>query len=279
MQLHQCRVSIIKYVPDVVKDESVNVGLMFHCWNEKFLMCKFSSPKINKIKSLDPTADLDFIQSMIDDLEIQYNIMNRTLDKLIDNSEYANPNFLQKMSKTHSNNLRFSEPKALIAANIESEIDRAFEQYVGVEEKHVKKQPIEARNMKSVLKKEFANRKLLNTVVKKDVTVKGKFDDDIKFDFGYLNGKTNYIQNLSFDTSSINHVDHAKLWYTNFQQVKSKENAGIIVVYCPPVTREDSNFFNSAYKYLKEGADKLIDYTHEGQLAHLIQQVSETAHN
>lgn len=57
--------AVVRYVPDIEREEFVNIGLVMMCKRKKWLRCRFSLNK-DKISALAPEADSSLLEFQID---------------------------------------------------------------------------------------------------------------------------------------------------------------------------------------------------------------------
>ena len=114
--MQQCKLFLLRYVPDAVRNEFVNVGLI--------LLPPDSSPELRLVKdwsrvsALDPRADLEMLQAFGDELRLRF-------DKKEDRELT-----LQKMQDWLSNTLQISESKACLTESPREEADELARLYL-----------------------------------------------------------------------------------------------------------------------------------------------------
>ena len=276
MDLKQCKTSIVKIVPDPIKDESINVGVILHCPKMNYIDCMISREKLKHIKFLYPDVNSKYLENILSDIEIKYSFNNVGIINL----EYSDISILNKKMASHTNQLRFSEPRGVLAENLDEELYNLFSQYVGAEINRKRKTTVSDFMIKSSLKREFKKLDLLDKVIYTDATIIGKYDEQIKFDFRYLNGKSNYIHSLSFDGDSKT-IDIAKVWSKNYNDIQQifSDKVTINTVFCPPSDDLRRDEFSKALRVLKENNPVLVDYTNERELFGFVDRVKYEAHN
>src|SRR5947209_20500160 len=100
-ELLNCKFFLLRYVPDAIRNEFVNIGLV--------LLPPDAPPELRLVKdwsrvtALDPRADLEMLQAVGEDLRVRLNGNERELT-------------LQKMGDWLSNALQMSEPQGCLAA-------------------------------------------------------------------------------------------------------------------------------------------------------------------
>lgn len=284
MKFYKGQYTIVKYVPDLLKNEPINIGLIIHSSNENYIKSEFAIDKVKTINRYNKEIDIRIVKAIIDDLKKNFNSSNWIIRNR-DSRDFQDFNLLEKLYINHSNQVQFSNPKGFITVDLEDEFKRIFEEMVYKEILTESNQHTLEKSMKKKLKDEFQKRDLIKSkIVIENHCEIGKFGETVKFDFKYKNGKPNMIQNLSFDKKSKDNMDYAKLWSKNFEDIKSmiKKNSndeiGINVIYCPPSDELNNNNFKNVRDCLEEYSDNLIDYNDEEKLSDFIKKVEKTAH-
>lgn len=281
MNLYQAFYSIVKFIPNLVKEEPINIGLIIHSPESGYIKTEFSEEKANIISRYNSDIDPLTVELIINDIKEnfdneKYILRNQKIGTFYDDE------LLYKVFATHSNQLQLTKPKALVTDDLEVEFERLFSMLVYKDNRVRRIKSIEERTMKSVIRKKFNRFGLIDkAIVKSDPFEIGKFGDRINLDFEYLNGKTNFVKNISLDLKSVNPLDHAKLWLKNYEIIQDNSKKlnierRIEVIYYLP---ESSNDKNGLLSCLDAGSDELIDYQDEERVEHFVKRVAEIAHN
>ena len=132
-ELQQCRLFLLRYVPDAVRNEFVNVGLI--------LLPPDSLPELRLVKdwsrvtALDPRADLEMLQAFGDELRLRFN------------KEEDRELTFQKMQDWLSNALQISESKACLTESPREEADELARLYLEAR----KGRPARAQGMRRII--------------------------------------------------------------------------------------------------------------------------------
>src|SRR5579872_6574077 len=112
----QCDFFLLRYVPDAVKDEFVNIGVVVRSPNgaEVRFVRDYS-----RVLSLDPEADLEWLASL-----------ERDLRGILGARTETNETFFRKFEESFSNTLQFSPVKGLEAESVTHEADRLAQIYL-----------------------------------------------------------------------------------------------------------------------------------------------------
>ncbi len=194
-QLKQCAFFLVRYVPDIVRDEGLNIGLFLHSPEQEYLDCLITDD-FSRIARLHPQADLKLLRDLQTFFEDQ-----------IKEHEHDLEGYVREMQDSCSNLIQLTEPRACLTADPSQEIRELFARYVGVRASgpvqnptrmRVKQALTAALDRAGVLKLKAFERH----VPAEQWTEKG---DPFTFDFGYkpvappgpANGRTRLIHALS----------------------------------------------------------------------------------
>ena len=113
----QCRFFILRYAPDAVKNEFINVGLV--------LLPPAGGAQVrftrdwSRVLCLDPDADVEMLQALENDLRNQLHEMNGDHDLI-----------LRRIQDSFSNAIQASEPQACLASSAMAEADELARLYL-----------------------------------------------------------------------------------------------------------------------------------------------------
>jgi len=117
--LKQCEFFLLRYVPDAVKDEFVNIGVLLVEPKENgagYAEVRFTRDW-QRVKCLDPAADLEMLEGLEDDLRARLKDVGRA-------------DFISKISESFSNALRLSPAKACLTESPAQELGKLAEMYL-----------------------------------------------------------------------------------------------------------------------------------------------------
>jgi hypothetical protein len=120
-RLKPCSYFLLRYAPNPLREDGLNVGILLHCPEEKYLGCIVTS-RFSRIKRFDPRADRELFRFLQKDFEEQ-----------IEQHENDQEGYLQGLSESMSNAIRLEGPRAVLLAKPEVEIEGLFVRSVGHE--------------------------------------------------------------------------------------------------------------------------------------------------
>jgi hypothetical protein len=126
------RYRILRYTPNLVRDEWINIGVLL----EEVLPASYAidapaarravrlvdeGSEFNRVRRLHPSADETLLRSLGPEFESR-----------LSGSEKQVSEYLAKLDQTLSNILQFSPQRAVLAENFDAEMDRLYREHVAV---------------------------------------------------------------------------------------------------------------------------------------------------
>lgn len=245
--------SIIRYSPNELNAEIINVGLILHSTEDKarvkLLMLDENSNKLRAV--IGNKVGLNTYKTYKEALE--YYLM-KSKDDLsgtvgaVTIASYYDPDFLNTLRKYYENRkLQFTEPNFAFTENVDMLFESLFTTYIGAQ--YLQK---EATTMtaKKIMKDLFEQKNLLGRKVKSDILfnpIETLEDLQLKIDFSFKNGVWNYLQtvpSLSRPAQNSEWFAKTKLLIDNLEE----ENSKIHILY------RHSDFSKN------EGLDTIVNY-------------------
>jgi hypothetical protein len=240
--------SIIRYSPDEIKGEVINVGLVLH--DKEGLQTKYYLLEENsaKLKSMiSNKSGRDIYKSYKDVFEYY---LEKNKDSLVGDvgkvtiGSCYSEEFLGSIYEHYKNkNLFFTKPNFAKTKNIDNFFKGLLETYVG--EEFIKKEHATV-TAKKHLKKVFEEMNLLGTKVKANLTInpiKELEDYKVKVDFSFKNGVWNYIQTIPSPSDQTKNIE----WFSKIKLMSEyldKENSKIHLIYKESDIEENQSAYN-----------------------------------
>jgi Protein of unknown function (DUF3037) len=188
-QKHPCRFFVLRYAPDAVKNEFVNIGLVLlpPAGNAQIRFTRDWS----RVLCLDPEADMEVLQALESDLREKLLQMNGDHDFI-----------LRRIQDSFSNALQTSEFQACLAESPEAEADELARLYL---ERPRRRQPRELSTRQAIYQKmrqEFESAGVWPLMEEKvPVSRYTRSGDPLKLDCGYSpNGTVKLFHAVSLAT-------------------------------------------------------------------------------
>ena len=115
----ECSYFLVRYVPDSVRNESINIGLLLHSPEERYLGCIFTTD-LRRVKRFHGQADLRLLRSLQEHFETE-----------IDEHESDLDDYLQLLQNSLSNLIQLTPPRSCFLDDPQAQIEDLFFRYVG----------------------------------------------------------------------------------------------------------------------------------------------------
>jgi hypothetical protein len=114
-----CSFFLVRYVPDVVRDEGLNIGLFLYSPQEDYLDCLFTDD-FRRVRSFHPQADTDLLREL-----------PRHFQDEIRERENQLADYVRELQESYSNLIQVTAPRPCLAADPQAEMQSLFARYVG----------------------------------------------------------------------------------------------------------------------------------------------------
>lgn len=238
-----CRFYVVRYAPDIVRGEFINVGVFLYSPEQKYLGCLFTSDS-RRLKRFHPQADLEMFRSLQEVFEEQ-------IQDNVDNLE----GYLESLGSSLSNLIQISGPESLLTEEPALEIRILFDRYVGGAPTTEVQENTRLR-IRRLMKAAFVKAGILERLERRIPAARYTFPGDpLRFDYGYRpNGKIKLLHALSLQRDT----ELAKALAYTMGQVRRREPATLTAVVGPEPADERGEVARAAAQIL-EGSDILIE--------------------
>lgn len=218
-----CRFYLLRYVPNIVRGEFVNLGVLLFDPEENKLLPPRVLEDFRRVRRIHPWADLDVLAA---------------LEKQIETEAAAQTDlaaYLDRLGQS-SNVLELTEPKAVLTANPEAELDRLYDTYVREPRYPTRLGAAVERSrawirsqLNTALRRAGVWQKLQRRVPVAEFTHPG---DRFRFDFGYRrNGQRGFLQTLALERE----VDRAKILAYTMERISTRLAAQQLSATCTAI--------------------------------------------
>ena len=213
-----CRFAILRYVPDEVRKEFINIGLVFHSPEDHYIDIKLTN-NFSRVHAFDDEVNIDFLKLVLDGVKEEFSLaidINRPLYKGLCNWDY-----LKSATSFYNNQLQFSDVHTIRSKNIESDFIDLFKTYVYFDVR--KNQRISSEKVKSIMNHVLRDNDVISKL-KRDI-IFNIGTEEIIMDYKYESrDKTKVIKMFSFDYTergSGTAPQVAKEWAWNFSKMRN----------------------------------------------------------
>ncbi len=196
----RCEFSLVRYVPDVVKGEFANIGVVLREAGDGAAALVRFTRDWSRVRCIDPEADLGLLESL--EAEISQRVQAGVQVKV-----NAKP-ILETLQDTLSNSVQMTEMRGTLAESLPAEMEQLLRMYVeplkvaGARRKQSGRTAIAAQ-MRTAFEQAGVWRLMRKRIAAAQYTQAG---DPLKIDCGYRNGKVRMFQAVSLE----NDVEGAK---------------------------------------------------------------------
>jgi hypothetical protein len=184
------RYRILRYTPDLVRDEWVNIGVLLEEINgSRHTMRLIEEPReLARVRRLHPDADEELLRA----LPFEFDARMRGPE-----SEVSN--YLGKLEQNLSNVIQFSPQKALLAENFDQELDRLYRDHVAPPSRRPSAPVQNAHDEMLVKLNDVFRRHGILGKLEQRVRIEGftQPGDPMRMDYGYQNGVRGFIHAVS----------------------------------------------------------------------------------
>lgn len=211
-----CKFAVLRYIPDEIRKEFINVGLVFHCPEEGFIDMRFTS-NFSRLTAFDDEIDIDLIKLVLSGVKTEFS-QDIEVGRPSSN-DLTDWNYIERATAIYANQLQFSPVYTIRSSDIVSDYEELFKTYVYFDSH--KSNRITSDRVKSIMNRVLREKNVL-TKIQKDVPfIIGS--EEVKVDYSYtVNNKSKLIKTFSFvytDQGSKKAPATAKEWHFNFSKL------------------------------------------------------------
>jgi hypothetical protein len=188
--LHPLRYRVLRYVPNLIRDEWVNIGVLLEeVQGTRRAMRLLEEPReLARVLRVHPDADEDLLRSL-----------PAEFDARLRASAEETAAYLQKLEQNLSDALQFGRAKGVLAQDFDMELDRLYRDQVAPRSRRSRGIIESTRDwMREKLNDVFRRHRILGKLEHR-VRVEGftQPGDPLRLDYGYQNGVRGFIHSVS----------------------------------------------------------------------------------
>jgi Protein of unknown function (DUF3037) len=193
----QCEFQIIRYVPDPVKNEFVNIGVLLRASGGEPGVLRFTRDW-GRVRCLDPDADTQMLEAL--EIEIGHRLRTQP-------SDHAKP-IMELLEGSFSNGIQITESRGHLAETFASGLEDLMRLYVDPPRRERTQRRGGRTALVALMRKHFEDAGVW-TLMRKQIAAAGytQSGDPLRIDCGYRNGGMKMFQAISLQAG----VDEAKL--------------------------------------------------------------------
>lgn len=240
--------SIVRYVPDVLRDEGINIGVILEAGlnGDRQVAFRFTE-SFQRAAKIDPFLSTQALERTIQ------SALDQILGRFSDST-------LEQVAASHSGGkIQFTEPRLTLVDNLESEIaelygqfvwDDAEHRHVGVGERTLRKDVAELLITSGINPDQFTVKTPTRPIRVKGRKFQHSFDVRVQ-----LNGHPDYLRCISFDVDNhLEKLESTKALIFDARDVRDADSdAKVMSILYPPKTPERAHqeSFGEAQAILK----------------------------
>ncbi|OAB34109.1 DUF3037 domain-containing protein [Paenibacillus glacialis] len=218
-----CKYTVLRYVPDENREEFINIGVVLHSPEDKYIDCIITT-NFSRVSVFDDEIDIPFLKIVLSGVKEDF-----SKNSMVSGPSYedlADKNYLEKATSIYINQLQFSKINLFRSSDFDTDLFNLYKVYVHFEVQ--KKSRLTDQEVKSIMNKVIRTKTHnLDQSLEKNL----KFDigsEQIELDYAYKTKKKEIkiIKTFSFDYTlrgSKQAAQLAKEWAYNFNKLKSKD--------------------------------------------------------
>ena len=188
----QCAFQLIRYVPDPVRNEFVNIGVLLRALQGEQRALRFTRDWA-RVRCLDPDADIAMLEAM--EIEVGERLQAAPADSF-------RP-ILKRLEDTLSNGVQITESKAYLADSFLSALEDLMSQYVDTPKRERNQKRGGRSALVAAMRRQFEDAGVW-TLMRKQIAVAPytKPGDPMRIDCGYRNGVLKLFQAVSLESNA-----------------------------------------------------------------------------
>ena len=232
-----CYFVVAKYLPDIFRNEPVNVGVLVCSSKTKEVHGKFIE-NFQSFSAKHRDINSTFLKDMIEGF--------RGKSK-IDSDDY-----LMQLHESYNHNLRFSKPGVIDTDAPENALEKLFSQLVTETKKKARK-TLTRQQLRGMVTKEIKVQKFDKAWIIPKQKIHGKIHDFV-FDYGFKNGKvSDLLHTISFDGNPDKALTYAKALAISVEDALNENDylECTAIVHPPSKEKYDGDYYTPAVEYLE----------------------------
>ncbi|MHB1907755.1 MAG: DUF3037 domain-containing protein [Nitrososphaerales archaeon] len=252
-----CKYVVLKYIPDLVRDEPINIGVIVQSQRNYNIVSEFITDF--KFRHLEERLDInaEFLKEVTANIRESY--LNRSDGSLFEK--------MNSLTKVFGGQVKITTPRVTLARDLNKEVSNLFETFISI--KHL---PTFEREIthKRILIDVYEYVSNYNSRIKKNVLVKGE-KSSIDFSLGLLE-ESHFFQTISFD--ELQASTRAKILDWSIKDIISandkikEDNFGAIVarpLKANPRYEDKQEEFEQGMRILDNGKYNLVVYDKDSE--------------
>jgi hypothetical protein len=190
MVRRECEFQLIRYVPDPVKNEFVNIGIVLRAGEQTVL--RFTRDW-SRVRCLDPDADTEMLEAMESEIGLRLSMETGRETKSI----------LHRLEDWLSNGVQITERKAYLAETVPAGVEDLMRMYVESTRPGKLRRQAGRTTVRATMRRKFEDAGVW-ALMKKNIPASDYTEagDPLRIDCGYRNGRMKMFQAISLESDA-----------------------------------------------------------------------------
>lgn len=267
---------ILRYYPDVVAEEFINVGIIFYMSTERKLISRIIENS-SRLNALYHGIDIKFVNRLLRNVDSWINTKGKELLEQLNYKDYSTIDSITRLVLPPNDSaLRFSDVRSGITINIDQTYEDMFERFVTKFEKKYESHSKDDNKAWVEYKKVFEKYSIDKRLKKPGVKIKTSYSE-FEFQHGWKNGCWNFLKPISFELSNIDHIKRkAWEWVGITQELLTSDLSFNLTYLALSPKVDDVNYLNEMLnsKFNQSANDKTISIVFENKAEEFASQLS-----
>jgi hypothetical protein len=244
----QCEFQLIRYVPDPVKNEFVNIGVLLRSSAGEQSVVRFTRDW-GRVRCLDPDADTEMLEAL--EIEVGDRLRSQPAD-------HPKP-IMALLEASLSNGLQITESKAYLAETFLAGLEDLMRLYVDTPRRERKPSRSGRAAVQAMMRTRFEEAGVWNLMQKHIAAARyTRPGDPLRIDCGYRNGAMKMFQAISLETDAVDakllafSADSLRKGVEEKENVKLELTAIIEPIGWPEGDNEPDEERSVRYKYASD---------------------------
>jgi hypothetical protein len=192
----QCEFSLIRYVPDVVKGEFANIGVVLRAAGEPLAATVRFTREWARVRCLDPNADVELLEALEAEIAERLRVEAQ--------AEVAAKPVLAVLEDSLSNSVQLTEMRGTLAESLPAELEQLMRLYVEPLKAPAASRKVRGRTaIAGRMRTEFERAGVWGLMRKRIAAAQyTRAGDPLKIDCGYRNGRVRMFQAVSLESDA-----------------------------------------------------------------------------
>ena len=245
-----CYYIVARYIPDLVRGEFINIGVLLQSATTPFVSSKFLA-NYAPVKRFDPNVSATVLNDFALSSQNAAGAAARRRVGIPARPVATPPEFITTLSRRYAGVVQYDAPKAVLTNDPAETLNRLYQELVAPPTKTRRDTTNKAHYTAASLRRDMIARLQASPVLVSHVETKYKVKGSVNpwiFDAGLRNGALHIVQTLSFDVDTEEKQNRALIFkgkIDDARQANQSVGLNVYAVVLPPEEKNASGYENS----------------------------------